>query len=290
MDLLLIAAVIILYSFQTLFCKLFTDKYPGRAELASPVFGVLEGLFIALFTFAFNGFQFTASPFTIIMGVLNAAMLFGYNTSLIAASKKGSYAFMNVILLFGGILIPSVYSWTFLSEEITALKIIGILAMLVALVLMNLSEMKMEKSPLIYYVFCFILFIFNGAYSTIVKVQTVYHDDEKQEMIMLTFLIMSFVALFELIAKEKKNTLKAFKLNVKSIIPLAVCLISAGRAINLLVFIIPFVDTAVLYTIESGGVLVLSALYSVILFKEKLSPSKFIGIILAVASITVLSI
>ena len=290
MNILLISVVIILYSFQTLFCKLFTDKYPGKPELSSPVFGVLEGLFIAVFTFACGGFVFSASPFTIIMGILNAAMLFGYNTSLIAASKKGSYAFMNVVLLFGGILIPSTYSAIFLNESLNTMKIIGILAMLVALVLMNISEMKMKNTPFVYYIFCFLLFLFNGAYSTIVKVQTVYYDDEKQEMIALTFLIMSFVAFIELAMKEKKNTLKAFKLNLKSAIPLILCLISAGSAINLLVFIIPLVDTAVLYTIESGGVLVLSAIYSVVLFKEKLSPTKLIGILLAVASITVLSI
>ena len=212
----LLAVLTLLHSFQTLFCTLYTSRYPGKGELASPVFCVLQSIVIALFIWIAGGFPKEAALLTVIFGVLNAMMLFGFNTSLIKAGSLGSYAFMNVILLFGGILIPSVYSWTFLSEEITVLKIVGILAMLVALVLMNLSEMKMEKSPLIYYIFCFILFIFNGAYSTIVKVQTVYHDDEKQEMIMLTFLIMSFVALFELGAKEKKNTLKAFKLDLKS--------------------------------------------------------------------------
>lgn len=290
MDLLLIAVVIVLYSFQTLFCKLFTDKYPGKAELASPVFGVLEGFFIALFTFAFNGFQFTASPFTIIMGILNAAMLFGYNNSLIAAGKKGSYAFMNVILLFGGIIVPTVYGAIWLSEPLTPTKIAGIVLMLVACVLMNLEEMKMKNTPIIYYVLCGMLFVFNGLYCTFVKIQTVHKDEEKQEMIMFTFFAMAIVALVQLILKEKKDTLKAFKLNAKSIIPLAVCLLSAASAVNLLTYILPLVDTAMFYTVENGGVLVLSALYSVIFFKEKLRPVKAAGIILAVVSITVLSI
>ena len=290
MDILLILAVIVLYSFQTLFCKLFTDKYPGKAELASPVFGAVEGVFIALFTFAFGGFSFTASPFTIIMGLLNACMLFGYNTSLIAAGKKGSYAFMNVILLFGGIIVPTVYGAIWLSEPLTPAKIAGIVLMLAACVLMNLDEMKMKNTPIIYYVLCALLFVFNGLYSTFVKIQTVHKDDEKQEMIMLTFLVMGIVAFIQLLLKEKKDTLKAFKFNVKCLIPLIICLISAASAINLLTYILPFVDTAMFYTVENGGVLVLSAVYSVLFFKEKLRPVKAAGIILAVVSITILSI
>ena len=82
----------------------------------------------------------------------------------------------------------------------------------------------------------------------------------------------------------------AFKFNVKCLIPLIICLISAASAINLLTYILPFVDTAMFYTVENGGVLVLSAVYSVLFFKEKLRPVKAAGIILAVVSITILSI
>ena len=43
---------------------------------------------IALVTFAFNGFRFHASLPTLLLGLLNALMLFIYNTSLIKASRK----------------------------------------------------------------------------------------------------------------------------------------------------------------------------------------------------------
>ena len=48
MDFLLIIAVIILYSLQTLFCKFYTNFYAGedteRSALAAPVLGILHGL------------------------------------------------------------------------------------------------------------------------------------------------------------------------------------------------------------------------------------------------------
>ena len=290
MDFLLIAAIILLYSFQTLFCKLYTDRYPGRADLASPVFCVLEGIFVTLFTFAFGGFQFHVSPFTLLMGVLNALALFAYNMSLIKAGSRGSYAFMNVIMLFGGLLVPSVYGAVALGEPISVLKVAGIAAVLVSCILMNIEDIKLKNTPFSYYVFCLILFVANGLYGTFVKMQSVHRDGEKQEMIMLTFALTGVIAFVQLLTAEKKNTLAAFKLNRKCILPLAVCILSASLAINLLVLVLPFVDTAVLYTVENGGVLVLAAVYSVLFFHEKPRPIKITGILLAVAAITVMSL
>lgn len=290
MDVFLIAVVIFLYSFQTLFCKLFTDKYPDRSELSSPVFCVLEGAFIFVFSFIWGGCKFAPSVFTVVMGLLNAGALFGYNTTLIAAGKKGSYAFMNVLMLFGGIIVPTIYGAVFLGEGFTLVKFIGISIMLVACVLMNLEEMKMKNTPLVYYILCIMLFIFNGLYGTFVKIQTVYRENEKQEMVMLTFGLMGLVALIQLMAKEKKDTFKAFKLNKKCGLPLVICLFSAAAAVNLLVLILPLVDTAVFYTVENGGVLLLAAVYSVLFFKEKLSTPKAIGVLLGIASITILSV
>ena len=103
---LLLAVLALLHSFQTLFCTLYTSRYAGRSELASPVFCVLQSVVIALFTWVCSGFVTEAAPLTIVFGVLNALMLYGFNTSLIKAGSLGSYAFLNMMLLFGGLLVP----------------------------------------------------------------------------------------------------------------------------------------------------------------------------------------
>lgn len=290
MNFIYIGLIILLYSFQTLFCKLFSDRYPGKKELVSPVFCVIQAVFITLATYAFNGFQFHVSPLTLLFGILNGLILFGYNTSLIKAGTLGSYAFLNVCLLYGAILVPSTYGIIFLQEGITPLKILGIFMMLIACAFMNIEEIKLKDSSIKYYIFCILLFLFNGAYCTIIKMQTIYFNEEKQSMIMITFSLMGIIALINLITKERGSTLQAFKLNKKCLPSLTLCLISATLAINLLMYILPLIDTAVLYTVQNGGVLILSALYSVFLFKEKISLQKIFGILIAVISITILSI
>ena len=290
MNLIYIGLIIFLYSFQTLFCKMFSDRYPGKPHLSSPVFCILQAVFITITTYAFNSFHFFVSPLSLFFGILNALILFGYNTSLIKAGALGSYAFLSVSYLYGAIIVPSLYGILFLKEPITLLKIIGIIMMLFACVFMYIDEIKLKNSSVKYYIYCILLFLFNGAYCTIIKMQTIYHDEEKQSMIMITFALMGVIALIDLIRKEKENTLQAFVLSKKCFPSLILCLISATLAINLLMYILPLIDTAILYTVQNGGVLILSALYSIFLFKEKIASRKILGIIIAVVSITLLSI
>lgn len=286
----LIAVIILLYSFQTLFCTLYTKRYPGRDDLASPVFCILEAAFIVAVTWARNGFRFQPSPLTLLFGALNALVLWGYNSSLMAAGKRGSYAFFNMTLLYGAILVPMVYSGLFLHEGTTPLQWVGVGLMLISFLLMNWEGKSAQRPQKGYYLFCALLFLCNGLYSVFLKMQSLASEGESSEMVMLTFALMGAVALLQLIAKEKGATLRAFRQNAQSLPPLIACLLSAALAINGLVYILPRVNTVVLYTMENGGVLLLSTLYAVMLFHEKLLPRKAAGVLIAVVSITLLSL
>ncbi|MBQ7915820.1 MAG: hypothetical protein IJ315_03420, partial [Firmicutes bacterium] len=278
MGALLLVIVPVLYSFQTLFCKLFSDRYSGRKDLATPVFCVFEGIFITIFTWVNNGFVFDPSWGTILIGLLNAVALLGYNTCLIKASALGSYAFVNVIQLFGGLLLPSLYSVIVLGDSIGILQIAGIGVMLLACVAMNIEGIQLKGTPLIYYVMCLLLFVCNGMYSVLLKVQDAFSADQSNEMVMITFGVMGVIAALQLKRKEKGHTLAAFKLDRHSIIPLLLCLFSAATAINLLVVVLNQMKATVVYTVNNGGVLVLSWLYSIVIFKEKITLSSVIGV------------
>ena len=65
-------------------------------------------------------------------------------------------------------------------------------------------------------------------------------------------------------------------------------MIISGLAVNVLVLLLSQINETVLYTVDNGGVMMLSAVYSITLFKEKATPLKIIGIIVAVASLCVL--
>lgn len=285
---LLIIVLVLLYSLQTLFCKFYSDNYNGKKELASPVLCVLQSIAIALLSWGFAGFNFHISLVSLLFGIVNAAVLFGYNTSLIKAGDRGSYAFMNMMMLFGGIFVPLVYVSITTGEFPSTVECIAIVTMIIACVLMNIESIKLGGSKLSYYVFCLLLFIFNGLYGTLLKAQEQHNANESQEMVIISYGVMGVIALVQLFFKEKKDTLKAFKFNKKCALFLVLFLIISGLAVNVLVLLLGYLNAAVLYTVDNGGVMMLSALYSITLFKEKATPLKIIGIIIAIISLCVL--
>ena len=307
MQAILIVSIVLLYSLQTLFCTFFNRKYKGKEELSSLVFCALEGAFIVVFTLvwmAFGigatedgvfanwaGFHFSPSLFTVVIGTLNAVALFGYNISIIKASDKGSYAFMNVAMLFGGIVIPAIYEM-FTGHMLELHHYIAIAVMLLSFVFMNYKDMKLKGTPFVYYIYCIVLFVCNGFYGVFMKLQSGYAEAESNEMIIITYGLMGVIALVQLIFKEKKQTATAFKIGKQAVIPLVLCLLIAATAINVYMILIPLLGNVVtiLYTIDNGGVLVLSAVYSVIFFKEKIDALKLFGIVLAVLSIVALAL
>ena len=288
---LLLGVLTLLHSFQTLFCTLYTSRYGGREELASPVFCILQSIVIAMFTWVCSGFVTEAAPLTILFGVLNALMLFGFNTSLMKAGSLGSYAFMNMMLLFGGILVPVIYSAIFVEgESLSLLQICAIGLMLLAFVLMNIKEIRLKGTKPIYYVYCILLFLSNGFYGTLLKMQSVHYPEQKDAMVVISYALMGVIALIQLVVKEKGAVLQAFRMKKKAVLPLVLSLVSSALAINVLTRVMPLAHAATLFTVDNGGVLVLAAAYSFVIFKEKAGFTKILAMTLAVGSVLIFSL
>ncbi len=296
MDFILILSVIMLYSLQTLFCKFYTNHYAGdsqkRASLAAPILGILQSAFIPIVTLAFIGFHFSASPITWLIGTLNAVIVFGYNNVLIQATRRGSYAFSNMMLLFGEIVLMMIYCMNFVADypALGWIEILAICGIGGAILLMNVEDFRFKGVKIAYYVFCVLLFLCNGFYGVLLKVQENYNAEESSEMIIISYALMGVLSLIQLFFQEKKELPKAFKMNRKAILYLALCLIVAASAINVFVYAIAMIqNTVILYTMLNGGVLVLAALYSIFLFKEKTSLLKIVGIALAAGCMAILA-
>ena len=87
----IIALVILLYTLQSLFTRLYTDYYPGDKGLTTPVFAVVCGIIVTVVSFIFSGFTFSCGWLTVLLGIINAAILYGYDAFIIRASATGPY-------------------------------------------------------------------------------------------------------------------------------------------------------------------------------------------------------
>lgn len=288
----IITFMVVLYSFQSLFCKLFSENYrSGSAGLTSTIFSISFGGFAGLATLLLAGFHFAPSPVTLVCGLLNAVMLLIYNTAMIQASRHGSYAFQMICMLFGGIVTPMVYGVLFLGDRFTMMQLIAIAMMLISFILMNCKGLSLKGSSKKFLFWCAALFLSNGFYAILMNVQQLrLNGAERNEMIILSYLGMAILYTGIQLIKDRRALVEGFKIPKKPLIYLLTCCICATAAVHIILYVLTLIDATILYTIDNGGVLVLSVLYSCILFHEKLSKVQIIGILISVASIVMLSL
>lgn len=290
---LMVFLMIMCFSFQSLFTRLYSANYAGTdSSKATPVFTVCYGLFIAAASFLLGGMSFAPSWQTWGLGLLNAFMLVLYNTSMIEAGNRGSYSFLMVSSMFGGILVPMFIGVCFLGESLKGLQIVAVVLMLVALVLMNVRTISFKGASKAYYLWCIALFMSNGLYGAIQNLQAqVMNGAERTEMLTILYACSALTVIIPEVVRGRGKALKeGFKMGKKAAIFLLICCLSATAAANLLLYILTLMDSSVLYTIDSGAVLVVSILYSLVLFKEKPTWEQVIGMAVAVASIVLINI
>lgn len=283
----LLLVLVMLYSWQSLFCRLYTNARNSEGAIQ---FSVFYAAFAGICTLAVNGFSFSPSKITILLGLINAVMILVYNIAMVKCGTLGSYAFMMICVLAGGIVVPMIYDALYLGYVFSPLQIAAVVLMLVAFVVMNLDGVTAKKN-LRYLMWCAILFIVNGFYGVFMNLQqTLMNFTQRSEMIIVTFLGMAVLtSAFELIF-ARKSFLAGFRMDKKAAGAMVISSICATLAVNLLMVLMKSINITVLSVIDNGGVLVVSAIYAFTLFKEKLEKHTVIGILAACASIIMLSI
>lgn len=290
---LLVALMVILFSFQSLFTRLYSRARAGEsADKAAAVFSVCYGAFIALCSLLSNGLSFHPSGYTWLFAAINALVLLLYNTSMIRGGNLGSYAFLMLASLFGGIALPLLVGVAFLGEKMTALQWTAVGIMIAAIVLMNSKGLKPGGASRSYYMWCALLFLANGLYGVIMNLQVNrLHGEESSEMLVILFALSALFAFaIEAAGGRGGALLRGFKMGKKAAAWLLVCCISAFAAARLMLYLLSQMQSGLLYTIDNGGVLALSFLYSVFLFKEKPGKLQLLGMLLAAASVVMLNL
>ena len=290
MTAILLVLLILLYVFQSFFCKLYTTAC--RAEkTGTPVFNALFGGVIGLVTLVIYGFRFHPSAITWVFGIANAAILFLYNTALIGASKRGSYAFLNICMLFGGILVPLFISLAS-GASFTLKQIIAIAIMLLSFVVINSKGISLKGSQGAYFLYCGLLFITNGLFGAVMDGQQLKLDGaERGEMIVISYLGTAVLSILYILVTQRKEFLPSFKVGGKALLFGLGSGAVAVAAVNLMMYLLSLIQPAtILFTIDNGGVLVGSAVFAAVFLKEKIAPHQGIGYVLSLVSIIMLSL
>ncbi len=285
--------LILLYTMQSFFCRRFSDHYKGDANASSSVFSTLFGFAVGLSTLLVSGFEFSPSRLTWILGLLNGAMLFFYNCSMVKATQKGPYSFLAICMLFGGLLGPLALSVFVLHQPLKGAALAGFLLMLVSFVVLNAKRTSFKGTPLSYYVWCAVTFFSNGIFSSVMAVHSNrVGPSERSEMVVISYLFSAILAMAILAVSRKKRIWTDFaSIGKKAWLSGIICWASASGACNLVLYVLSIVtNVAVFYAVENGGVLILSLVLSMVVLRERVSWLQAVGMVLSVVSIVLLSL
>lgn len=290
MNFVLIAVLILISTLQSLFCRVYSGCYPGDAHMASPVFSVVSGLTVALAALAVSGFSFSPSWQTVLLGVLNAAVLIGYNTCMVRASQTGPYSVQMTFMLSGGILVPAIVSLLF-GDRFTWVKWCAIALIVFSIWLVSRREGDRKITCRVFFPLCAGLFLANGLYGALFDIQQrLTGTGEKEAMVAVTYAVTAIVSFAAAFARRRGRLWEDFRQTKKSFLFLMLSSLIVAVAINLMVFILPLVDTTLLYTFDNAGVLLLSVLASCLWFREKLSPQNIAGCCLMCTGLVLMSL
>lgn len=273
--------LILLYTGQSFFCKLYTEKYPGDPDATTPVFSVTSGFITAASAFVFAlcmGFHWNWQIVT--MGLVNSLILAIYNFSMVKASERGPYSIQMTLMLSGGIIIPALFSYIYgKGLEPLGWLFIAVIAASILLVSKKKGE-GLFSGGWQFWAFCIALFVFNGLYGSIMAHQSVYWVTaaSKNELIVCTFGFSALINTALGFYQRKNKFVSDFKQSKLSLISLLLSsAFTASAVILLTVLINSGMSTDILFTFDNAGVLLFSVLFSFIVFKEKLSWLNLVG-------------
>ncbi len=188
------------------------------------------------------------------------------------------------------VIIPIVFGLYAYNESISLLKIIGIILALIAVYLTSAKEKSTHFTQKELWL-PITLFLGSGVLDTTLKyLETNYVAKNGIPIFSATiFLIAGFLGITTLIIKGIKS---GFHFNYKSIIGGLILGIVNYYSIYLLLKALQFegFESSTLFTINNVAIVMLSTLMGLIVFKEKLHTKNWIGIIIAIISIILVTL
>lgn len=220
--------------------------------------------------------------------LLGFLFILAFNIMAITAQKNG----LSVASVAGkmSVVIPVVFGVFMYKESLGGIKIIGILLALVAVYLTSVKNTNKptQKKHLLYPI---LLFLGSGIIDASIKyTETTYVQDNVVSLFSATIFMFAFLFGILLLLYKKFTTNVNFE--IKNIVGGIILGIPNYFSIDFLLRALKTkgLESSTLFTINNVSIVLLTTILGVLLFKEKLQLKNWIGIALAIISITLVAL
>ncbi len=280
--------VLVLLIFTMTLASIFKQRYTDRCAGGTFFFNFAVALLAMLVFLAVNrdwNYDLALLPYS--AGFATAYVSTSVFTLL--AFRCGSFGKTSLIVSFS-LLLPTLYGLLFLGEELNAVKIVGLVLLVISLVLTN-YEKDDSRVTVRWIVFVILAFVGNGMCSTVQKMEQIaFPDGAGKDLFMIVALAISagvMLAFTLLLPSERAGIPQAMK---KGWLLAILGGISTGLTNYLVTWLNPRIPASILFPVLSAGGIILSFLYSTLLLKERFGRRQTLGFAIGTVSIVLLNL
>lgn len=192
---------------------------------------------------------------------------------------------LSSLMISCSVVVPLIYGVVFLHEPLTQTLTIGLVLLLISVVCVS-EPWKKENAVISakWIVYISLTFLCNGICTSIQKYFQVKDRGAHSNEFMVCSLAITFIILLFFVFFKERQGLKDVT-KTRSVLWPVLCGISNGMANQLTMFLAVILPASFLYPIQSAGGIILTAIVSIIVYKEKLSLSHKIGFVSGVLAV-----
>lgn len=258
---------------------------------------------IGLCLFLFSGIQSNIDSTILIISILNGIANAAFLLSWLFAVKSGAYLFVDICLTAGGIMLPCMCDALLLGGIITPIQYIGIVIMIFAVLVMNSYNFTVTKKKVTFgnILLLACVALSNGIMGFCAKLFA-YHKSmvdincDLSAFSLLTFLFACILLLIALpiickIQKAKiKDCVKSFPFKKLWVYLVLIALFLFFNSYLTTLTNTYIENTVLIYPLQFGSNLILSAIMAVTIFKEKINFRSILGMVLITVSIILINV
>lgn len=242
-----------------------------------------------LLIYLFSSAKFNFSVFSVLLGALLAIANILSLEGILKAQACGSFAYTTVIVALSAI-IPSMSGPVLFGEKVTFSQFVGIALMVICILLSpGKDEGEKRSFSLKWLLFCAVAFVFSGAVGVVQKIHqnNAAHKTEMPALLLTCFFVSFVLSGIKLIIERgrmKKSDVSLNKLTTAVVLFPAVTGLCFAFPHTINLFLSGKLASVVFFPTINLCPMMLTMLYAVFGFKEKLTAKQWAGIAVGVLS------
>jgi drug/metabolite transporter (DMT)-like permease len=224
--------------------------------------------------------------FAVIIGILFIVVFL-----LMAYSTKISGIAITTVAVKMSVILPIMFSILYFSEDVSFLKITGIILAMIAVYLTVYKKQDKSITRRIAFIMPLLLFIGSGTIDTLIKYTQETFLEEDTTIIFSSVLFMIAAVSGLIYSPIRKKPISSYYKTDVLLSGLILGLINFGSLYGIVMALESKVfDSSIIFGINNIGIVVLSVILALIIFKEELTIRNKAGIVLSVLTIVLLSL